>query len=64
MVLEVHVVRYAPSTVKVEAVCYFEALKLPRLQCFVSKKTTTWFDQAPDMIGWTTSLLPLKNRIF
>ena len=66
MVFEVHVGLYAPSTMKVEAVCYSETFKLPRLRCFISKKSTIWFDQALDRIGWPTSLLPLhlKNRIF
>jgi hypothetical protein len=60
LVFEVHVVRYAPSAMKVDAVCYSETLKLPRLQCFISKKTT------PDRIGWPTSLLPfhLKTEYF
>jgi len=66
MVFEVHVARYAPSTMKVEAVCYTETLKLPRLQCYISKEPTAWFDQAPDGIGWPTSLLPphLKTEYF
>jgi hypothetical protein len=62
MVFEVHVVRYAHSAMKMEAVCYTETLKLNRLQCFIGKKTTTWFDQASDRIRWPTSLLPLHLK--
>jgi hypothetical protein len=62
---EVHVVRYAPSTLKMEAVCSSETLILPRLHCIIDRKTTTWFDQASDMIGWPASVLPvpLKQKI-
>jgi hypothetical protein len=62
MVFEVHVGLYAPSTMKVETVCYSETFKLPRLQCFISKKSTVWFDKASDKIGWPTSLLSLHLK--
>jgi hypothetical protein len=55
IVFEVHMVRYAPPSMKVEAVYYSETLKLPTLHCLISKKTTTTLDR----IGWPTSLLPL-----
>lgn len=65
LAFEVHVVRYAPSTMKVEAVFSSETLIFSILQCFIIEKTPTWFDQAPDRIDWKTSLLPvcLKQNI-